>query len=597
MAGIATSRPPSRPLPQPTRRELQVFAFDPSRGKNYGNFMVLEVPYEPLQAGPVGEHMAVIDYDSVNECYYEPVNLDAPLVLATDGLAPSESDPRFHQQMVYAVASDTISRFQFALGRPVSWRKDTTSKQNPMHNKLVFLPHGIQEPNAYYDPDLRGVVFGYFKVSEKDPGDSLPGQTIYTCLSHDVIAHETTHALLDGVRSYFMQPTNQDVAAFHEAFADIVALLQHFSFKKAVLDALRGTRGSLFPQKMQPDIAVGPEGPQVQYQLAQDNPLVGLAAQFGDALGLHAPLRRMIGVPPNSHLLDEMTEPHDRGSILVAAVFDAFFTIFLRRTEDLFRIAGVSRKDARDCDLHPDLLARLADEASKTAGHFETLCIRALDYTPPVDITFGDYLRALITADRDLVTNDSLGYRSALIDAFRSRGIRPETVTSYSEEELAWRPPDQETKIEGLRILCPGMSPEERREIEENNARTLHAFAVKNADVFGFANVDNLFVPSFHHVERVGPDGTLLFEMVAQIIEHPEPNKDAEEVEVYGGATVIFNTDGTVRYAIRKSLKNERPEMQAEFRREMWERTNRGTYLPYENKPINFRAIHGVFGE
>ena len=54
------------------------------------------------------------------------------------------------------------------------------------------------------------------------------------------------------------------------------------------------------------------------------------------------------------------------------------------------------------------------------------MCIRALDYCPPVDITFGEYLRALITADTDLVPNDKLGYRIAFIEAFRNRGIYPQ---------------------------------------------------------------------------------------------------------------------------------------------------------------------------
>ncbi len=30
-------------------------------------------------------------------------------------------------------------------------------------------------------------------------------------------------------------------------------------------------------------------------------------------------------------------------------------------------------------------------------------CIRALDYCPPVDITFGDYLRAIITAEPKMI--------------------------------------------------------------------------------------------------------------------------------------------------------------------------------------------------
>ena len=44
-------------------------------------------------------------------------------LLIAGGLAPSDTDPRFHQQMVYAVASETLQRFESALGRRVHWRK------------------------------------------------------------------------------------------------------------------------------------------------------------------------------------------------------------------------------------------------------------------------------------------------------------------------------------------------------------------------------------------------------------------------------------------------------------------------------------------
>ena len=584
-----------RPTPKPFYRPLQAFAFDPSASRNYGNKMTLKVRYEDLTPGPNGQYVAVVDYDAVNECYYCPVDLNDPLILAHNGLPPSDSDPRFHQQMVYAVVSETIERFKFALGRDIRWRRQPKSKDPRLSNKLLLLPHGIQEANAYYDPDMHAIVFGYFKASDSDAGANLPGQTIFTCLAHDIIAHETTHALIDGIRPYFMEATNPDVAAFHEALADVVALLQHFSIKEAVLEALRGTRGNLLQEKINPEVKPGDGGPRIAAQLTTDNPLVGLAHQFGDGIGLHGALRQAIGTPPNSKALETTFEPHDRGAILVAAVFDAFFTIFVRRTSDLWRIAKVSREDANDVDLHPDLLCRLAEEASKTASHFETLCIRALDYCPPVDITFGDYLRALITADHDLIRDDDLGFRPALIDAFRLRGIRPESVTSYSEDALLWLPPDQPISLRGLGMVTASMTTQDRRKLQEQNARKIHSFAKANAGLLGITNVNRIHVPSFHHIHRVGPDGQLLFEMVAQVIEKGAGNDAKDGIATFGGVTLLFNQDGSIRYCVRKSLKNDRGEKQAEFRRGLWASTSIGGYQPYENTPIDFRAIHRGF--
>ena len=42
-----------------------------------------------------------------------------------------------------------------------------------------------------------------------------------------------------------------------------------------------------------------------------------------------------------------------------------------------------------------------------------------MDYVPPVDITFGELLRALITADWELAPSERRRNRIAFIDAFR----------------------------------------------------------------------------------------------------------------------------------------------------------------------------------
>src|SRR5712691_11715719 len=409
----------TRSLPQ--RRPLKIYAFDPTRGRGLGNYMTCQVPYENLRPGPAGKYLAVIDYDSSNKVYYKPVDLDHPAILLGSGLDPSESDPQFHQQMVYAVASETIYRFEQALGRKIRWSFNRWSSRDEADGVLRIYPHAMQEANAYYSRDLRALVFGYFTASKTDPGANLPGQTVFTCLSHDIIAHETTHALVDSQRDFFMEPTSPDAPAFHEAFADLVALFQHFSFKEALLAMIQRTGGAIYQSEVAPERQPAMAGGFIQAELSSANPLVQLARQFGEAMGMRKALRAALGTPPNSRMLETVWEPHARGAILVAAVFDAFFTIYVRRTQDLMRIARLG--GSTSYDLHPDLSNRLASEAVKTAEHFLNICIRALDYCPPVDIRYGDFLRAMVTADSDLVPDDPYGYRMALLDAFRSRVI------------------------------------------------------------------------------------------------------------------------------------------------------------------------------
>jgi hypothetical protein len=535
------------------------YAFDPTHGRYLGNYLTLNVPYEKLGPGPVGKYLAVVDYDASNDRQYRPVDLDDPEILIGGGLEPSESDPRFHQQMVYAVASETIQRFKVALGRDIRWGFRRPRSRDPLAGRLRIFPHAMQEANAYYDRDLRALVFGYFEASRTDPGVNLPGQTVFTCLSHDIIAHELTHALVDGQRRFFLQPSGPDTPAFHEAFADIVALFQHFSYKEALLDLIQRTGGAIHQLDVSPEATAGRAGPLIQTELTTGNPLVQLARQFGEALGTRAALRSALGTPPNSTTLDTEFEPHARGAILVAAVFDAFFTIYIRRTRDLMRIARAGGALTGPGDLHPDLANRLADEASKTAQHFLNMCIRSLDYCPPVDVQFGDFLRALITADSDLVPDDPYGYRSSLIEAFRLRGIRPEGVTSYAEESLRWCSPED---LKGQAAPpCEGLTFTRPRAARDNTqiARVLHAYGTANASLLGLETDQTIQAHSFHDVYRPDPDGQLQIQMVVELVQRMNVRRDpndptSPQFTFRGGTTLIIDEDGTVQYSIQKRL-------------------------------------------
>ena len=571
-------------IPFPSERPLNVYAFDPSLGKFVGNQMVTHVRYESLEPGPIGERFAVIDYDGSQKTFYKPVNLDDPKLLMTHGLPPSEADPRFHQQMVYAVASETLQRFEFALGRRVRWRTRLDASHPPApkgaSRRLSLFPHAMCEPNAFYSPDAHGILFGYFKASRTNPGRNLPGQTVFTCLSHDIIVHETTHAIVDGIRGYFMEPTNVDVAAFHEAFADLAALFLHFSHKEVLVDTLQKTGGRLFEFKLRADADLAPGAtPAIQSQLSHENPLIVLATQFGEAAGRQSSLRSALMTPATPDGAKEMAtriEPHERGSILVAAVFDAYFTVYGRRTFELFRIFRAGGGSLDKADLPVPLANRLALEASRTAEEFFTICARALDYCPPVDVTFGDFLRALLTAHLDYTPDDPDHIRDALMQAFRLRGIVAENATSFSEDALFWpKVMRGSLRVPGLIFGDPnGLTREEK----DQNGDVLRAFAVKHADKLGFdAKAAKIEAPSFHPMFSTGKDGRLYVSMVVELVQTirvPFGHGIPGTFPLRNGVTLLIaqdppehdkRPDPRVRFVIPKLYQPEREERVRNF--------------------------------
>jgi subtilisin family serine protease len=226
-------------LRDPPHRRLRVYATDPSLSARFdtaaSNEVTVRVRWETLEPGPAGEYLAIEDVDAAG-VRYAPVNLDDPRLLAQDGWAPSEGNPQFHQQMVYAVAMRTVEHFERALGRPVLWRHAANPKDPHDDGRFVprlrVRPHALRQANAFYSPVDVALQFGYFEAKPDDPGEHVPGSRVYACLSHDIVAHETTHAVLDGMYRRFNEPTNPDVLALHEAFADVVALMQHFTIPR-----------------------------------------------------------------------------------------------------------------------------------------------------------------------------------------------------------------------------------------------------------------------------------------------------------------------------------------------------------------------------
>jgi len=548
MRAMAVAEQAAR-YPEPDRRPLQVFAFDPMVARLSGQeTTVISVPYEPLSPGPSGELIQVIDYDSAAGCYYEPVDLDDPRVLLQDGLPPTERDPRFHQQMVYAVVSALLENFERALGRRFRWRGD---------KRLRAFPHAFLGRNALFDPDMDGTLqFGYFRADEKNPGRNLPGQTVFTCLSHDIIVHEATHALVHRLRERYKEPTNLDVYAFHEGFADAVALFQHFTLPDIVDRYIQQNRTDLTAR----------------------TPLVDLAEQFGECSGMGRALRSALGDAPDPSLINRTFEPHRRGSILVAAIFDGFFTAYQTAIADLLRIATAGSGVLPAGAIHPDLVRRVSLEARTAAQRILTMCIRAFQYLPPVDVTFSDFLRSIVTADRDLYPSDEDGLRTALIEGFRRRGIYPSMVTSLADEALSWPdasdrnlPPVDREVINAL-VLDTAVGFRERRgEAQVTKpvfdpawaAAKLHQYALNNLDRLGLAGPGRIKVDGFHAAFRHGSNGQLRVDVVIRYLQSVPPEVQEKfgaalgGIAMRGGSTVVADATGRVRHVITKAVPTD----------------------------------------
>jgi hypothetical protein len=581
---VARAAAPQRELP--LYRPLRIYTSDPSASRLEGAVTSVNVRYERLAPGPSGRLFLVDSHDPYTGQDYVQADLDSIYAALCGGYDPAPSDPRFHQQMVYAVCSNVYAAFRAALGRDLTW--GFARKFDP--GRLWLRPHAFRGMNAYYDNQEGTLCFGYEQALDvKNAIRTLAGEYVFTCLSHDVVAHELTHAILDGLRSSFNIPSGADVIAFHEAFADLIAIFQRLSYRELVRGAICRTRGA-------------PE------RAAQ---LVELARQVGYASGCNGALRQALDADPPRRYDDTM-EPHELGSVLMAAVFEAFLTVYRRKTARYLRLATGGSGVLREGELPSDLADLLADKISALASQFQALIIRAIDYCPPVDVRFGELLRAMVTADYDLVPDDPWAYREALIDAFLRRSILPRGVSNLSEQSLLWRPPQlshqplEKLSFGRLRFegdpACAAGSEELLRQARVlgeyvSQPALAQEFGLVPPDAPGFApgGIGLPTVMSIRSARRIGPDGQIVFDLVAEVVQRCRvAPAGSAAFPVYGGCTVILAPDGAIRYVISKSaLGAGRVERREQFfasalGRRFW-KAEGGEYRPQGQL---FRLLH-----
>jgi hypothetical protein len=569
----------------PTRRQLRIFAVDPSASSRDGKTATAEIQYEPLMPGPSGTLFEVENDDQQTGKANVGPDLDDRSVLLAGGYAPSDSNTRFHAQMVYAVASLVHQSFRRALGRQIGWPfAPRTGADGKPVSRLRIRPFAGETQNAWYDPNAGTLNFGYFYAHEKPTDGTLPRGLVYTALSHDIVCHEMTHAMLDALRANYVLQTSNDMSGFHEGFSDAIALFHHFKHSDALRSAIAKCRGDLRKSEY----------------------LSSIGQQFGRSTGSKSALRSAV----NSELYyDVKLPPHQMGELLMASLFDAFVTLYDRKTAGLKRIATHGTGILPDGDLPDPLVEALANKAKDLATQFLSMLIRAIDYLPPVDVRLGEYLRAIVTADTVLVPDDRWHYREALVDAFRLRGIYPRDVQSLNEDSLLWSPPA--STLEPIEKLSfkeiwfagdPGMPVTVGEQIAQAcelgeyvtaSPERMHEFGLVPTDD-AVLEGDQATLPSIESVRtlrRLGPDGNAVFDTVAEILQTRmvRPRNGNPGFDIYGGSTLILDSAGEVRTVVRKSVVGERrldrrlDFLESRDSRKFWKLTG-NRYVPLTEK-------------
>jgi len=272
--------------------------------------------------------------------------------------------------------------------------------------------------------------------------------------------------------------------------------------------------------------------------------------------------------------------------------------VYLARAARHFRIYRAGGGRDQD-DLPGPLAEALSQEASRTATQFFRTCARALDYLPPVDVTFGDFLRAVMTAERDFDPLDPEGIRDAWMQAFRRRAILPADAPFFSEEALCWPDCGQDLPVKNLPFGGPlGLSYPER----ERTARALEGF-LKEGDHMARLGLDPAApysIPSFHPLYRIDAASAVRWDLMVEVVQTAPTAPGAFPMR--GGTTVIMSTGGTgdgggtdvfVRYAIAKprhgAIGAVREQRQAAFLDQMGVRRGGSA----DRLRVNFALVHG----
>jgi hypothetical protein len=357
--------------------------------------------------GPVSSRVAVLDFDPRTNVlrhgarFVRPNNLEGygeyaiPEPVRPGDMKVSPVAAAVH---VFGAVHKTIRLFEEpdALGRRIAWAFDG--------DQLLVVPNAGEWANAYYERESHSLQFFAFRAD---------GREIHTSHSQDIVAHETAHAILDGVAPDLYHAITPQALAIHEAIADLTAVLCCIRCRELSRKVIEQTQGDL----------------------RDSNVFNGIAEQFAGALHQNRDyLRNLL----NNLRLDEVShgDPHALSEVLSGALY----AVFLRTYEELRDKYSKKQKVSSDVIAEQEddfvqqaVMQNIPEPSGASTGgamkalfvageRFKRTIFRGLDYLPPGDVTFADLARSILAADA-ASHPDSGRQREWLIEEFVKRRI------------------------------------------------------------------------------------------------------------------------------------------------------------------------------
>ncbi len=441
----------------------------------------------PLLAGPIGERMAVFDYNVDRDVVF------APATPRKDGSFPDYEldDMRFHQLNTYAIAARFTELVELELGRPLRWGFEGS--------RLLVVPHAGTLENAFYSAESHSLQFYSFM------GNGRRRRTYHTALAHDIVAHETGHAVLDAVRPRYYEPFEPETSALHEAVGDlcaILAALSHDVIRRRVV-------GSLDRLNLLSEIAEGFE---------EDG-----APGWGS-------IRSLVNATPSDW--KNTFEPHDLSLKLSSTIYLA-----LRKLHQALMRRGLSRLQA----LH----------TARTV--IQRMVVRALDFLPPADCTIAEYAEALLAADRSVHPRDAGGFRAIVRGVLAGRGLVSKREAGLDESRWTGYPPS-----------WPRPSVRDAYLFLNANRRRLALYPHADQRDFVVRDVQLKRLPaSPGDVAQIA----IVYEYPVDVKLGPKEAEAFGEqwITLRGGGTLVFDALGVLLYEARKPVTRERVDAAKRF--------------------------------